>query len=239
MYYLFFFFQAEDGIRDRSPSRGLGEKGKPPHSVELGQYLIIYDNVDPSVIYCFVAVPEMIDSVSYSFSLDYYVFINTENGLRCSVTKERPITTCGLVTDELEPYVAMSSERLDKKMYVEHRCDYSLLYCYQDTYDDIINNGLSDEEYNEMIGKLCNYQIPCTDETINSELRELVNNDKEFLDKSMDHYLPNVVGVYEGDILRVGIVKIGILDCYPQEYRFELKLYSVQKTDNGYSFIKE
>lgn len=234
-----YYYAEVDGKLCISKKHGLGEKGKPPHSVELGQYLLIYDNVDPSVIYCFVAVPEMIDSTNYSYSLDYYVFINTENGLRCSVTKERPITTCGMVADELETYVAMSSERLDKKMYVEHRCDYSLLYCYQDTYDDIINNGLSDEEYNEMIGKLCNYQIPCTDETINSELRELVNNDKEFLNKSMDHYLPNVVGVYEGDILRVGIVKIGILDCYPQEYRFELKLYSVQKTDNGYSFIKE
>jgi len=30
-----------------------------------------------------------------------------------------------------------------------------------------------------------------------------------------------------------------LLDCYPQQYQLVLRLFKVEKTDNGYSFIKE
>lgn len=236
-----YYYAEVDGKLCISKDHGLGEKGKPPHSVELGQYLIIYDNVDPSVIYCFVAVPEMIDSSSYSFSLDFYVFINTENGLRCSVTKEKPITTCGLVTDELEPYVAMSSERLDKKMYLEKYDDFNALFCDEQTYNEIINTELSDEEYREIISALDENNIFCTDDTINSKLEALTEENRAYLDERMHQYLPKVYGMYDMNelTLNVAAVQINLLDCYPQQYQLVLRLFKVEKTDNGYSFIKE
>lgn len=236
-----YYYAEVDGKLCISKDHGLGEKGKPPHSVELGQYLIIYDNVDPSVIYCFVAVPEMIDSSSYSFSLDFYVFINTENGLRCSVTKEKPITTCGLVTDELEPYVAMSSERLDKKMYLEKYDDFNALFCDEQTYNEIINTELSDEEYREIISALDENNIFCTDDTINSKLEALAEENRAYLEDRMYQYLPKVYGMYDMNelTLNVAAVQINLLDCYPQQYQLVLRLFKVEKTDNGYRFIKE
>ena len=43
--FLFFFFQAEDGIRDRSPSRGLGDVYKRQDKSSVGSNDIIYQTV--------------------------------------------------------------------------------------------------------------------------------------------------------------------------------------------------
>ena len=37
---LVFFFQAEDGIRDRSPSRGLGDVYKRQNDYEMGTFVV-------------------------------------------------------------------------------------------------------------------------------------------------------------------------------------------------------
>lgn len=174
-----YYYAEVDGKLCISKDHGLGEKGKPHHSVELGQYLLIYDNVDPSVIYCFVAVPEMIDSSSYSFSLDFYVFINTENGLRCSVTKERPITTCGLVTDELEITTDDNGNCLINKAF----------------HDKIMNDELTDDEFTKLIS-----YVYTGDVSINEQPNSLVKARTEYnktIQRTFNRYI--LSGGYEND----------------------------------------
>ena len=151
------------------------------------------------------------------------------------------ITTCGLVTDELEPYVAMSSERLDKKMYLEKNDDFNALYCDEQTYNEITNTELSDEEYREIISTLDENNIFCTDDTINSKLERLFEENRAYFDDRMHQYLPKVYGMYDMNELTLNIaaVQINLLDCYPQQYQLVLRLFKVEKTDNGYSFIQE
>lgn len=174
-----YYYAEVDGKLCISKNHGLGEKGKPPHSVELGQYLLIYDNVDPSVIYCFVAVPEMNDSASYSFSLDFYVFINTENGLRCSVTKERPITTCGLVTDEPEITTDDNGNCLINKAF----------------HDKIMNDELTDDEFTKLIS-----YVYTGDVSINEQPNSLVKARTEYnktIQRTFNRYI--LSGRYEND----------------------------------------
>ena len=45
--FLFFFFQAEDGIRDRSPSRGLGDVYKRQHQDGMMKDCNMYQFVQP------------------------------------------------------------------------------------------------------------------------------------------------------------------------------------------------
>lgn len=174
-----YYYAEVDGKLCISKDHGLGEKGKPPHSVDLGQYLLIYDNVDPSVIYCFVAVPEMNDSASYSFSLDFYVFINTENGLRCSVTKERPITTCGLVTDEPE----ITTD------------DYGNCLINKAFHDKIMNDELTDDEFSKLIS-----YVYTGDVSINEQPNALVKARTEYnktIQRTFNRYI--LSGGYEND----------------------------------------
>lgn len=174
-----YYYAEIDGKLCISKNHGLGEKGKPPHSVELGQYLLIYDNVDPSVIYCFVAVPEMNDSASYSFLLDFYVFINTENGLRCSVTKERPITTCGLVTDEPEITTDDNGNCLINKAF----------------HDKIMNDELTDDEFTKLIS-----YVYTGDVSINEQPNSLVKARTEY-NKTIQQTFRRFIasGGYEND----------------------------------------
>ena len=105
----------------------------------------------------------------------------------------------------------------------------------------IINTELSDEEYREIISALDENNIFCTDDTINSKLEALAEENRAYLEDRMYQYLPKVYGMYDMNelTLNVAAVQINLLDCYPQQYQLVLRLFKVEKTDNGYSFIKE